>query len=107
MIKVTFVEGDGNARIFEVRGGMTLMEAAVREGVAGIEAICGGSCACATCHVYVNETWLQSIGRAHERESEMLDAVPNRQANSRLSCQIKLAEHMNGLEVRVPSSQPL
>jgi len=105
MIRIHFEESDGSTHTAEVRGGMTLMEAGVRQGIAGIEAVCGGSCACATCHVYIDPSWQDSVGPPGASEEEMLGTVSDRRKNSRLSCQIRLTEKLNGLRVQVPDSQ--
>jgi 2Fe-2S ferredoxin len=87
------------------RTGLTLMEAAVREAVDGIDAECGGACACATCHVYVADEWIEAVGPANPIEDEMLEGVPERRRGSRLSCQIKLHEQLDGLTVEIPETQ--
>lgn len=102
-IKVTFVEQDGNRReISDASMGLSLMELGRERGVAGILGDCGGACACATCHVYVAAEWADVVGPPDEVESEMLDMVADvMREGSRLSCQIKLAPELDGLEVTV------
>ncbi len=105
MPKVTYIEPDGTAREIEAQTGATVMETAVDNDVEGIVAECGGACSCATCHVYVDEQWLDKLPPPDAQEDGMLDCVLDRQPNSRLSCQIELVEELDGLLVRVPDSQ--
>jgi ferredoxin, 2Fe-2S len=105
MPKITYIDSSGAARTVEAEVGSTVMEAAVRNGVPGIEAECGGACACATCHVYVDDTWREKTGEPSPMEEDMLDFGYDVRANSRLSCQIKLTEALNGLIVRTPEKQ--
>jgi 2Fe-2S ferredoxin len=105
MAKITFIEPSGNAQTVEAEPGMTLMEAAVRNMVPGIDADCGGACACATCHVYVDPDWFDRVGERNDIEQDMLDFAFDVRENSRLSCQIKITEDMDGLVVRVPEKQ--
>ena len=102
-IKVTFAQSDGSEQaIDDAEVGRSLMEVAREHGVPGILADCGGGCACATCHVYVDEQWREAVGSPDEIESEMLDMVSDlHQPNSRLSCQIKLKSELDGLRVTV------
>lgn len=102
-LTVTFVEDDGTVRTIEnVETGQSLMEVGRENGVAGILADCGGACACATCHVYVDADWLDKVGPPDEIEAEMLDMVSDvARASSRLSCQVKLTEALDGLRVTV------
>ena len=81
------------------------MQGAVNDGVPGIDATCGGACACATCHVFIDPDWLAAVGTPNEQEAEMLDFADDRRANSRLSCQIMVGEALDGLVVRLPASQ--
>lgn len=101
-MKISFQTSGGDIRLVEISGGVTLMEAAVRNGIDEIAADCGGGMACATCHVYIPEAWRSLTGEAGADESELLDSVPNRQAGSRLSCQIKLVPSLDGLCVELP-----
>jgi 2Fe-2S ferredoxin len=105
MPKVTFITHDG--REFPVQGevGSTLMETAIRNMVPGIEAECGGACACATCHVYVDDAWTATTGEPGPMEEDMLDFAYDVRPTSRLSCQIKLKAELEGLVVRVPERQ--
>ena len=105
MPKITFIEYDGKEVTVEAEVGMTVMEAAIKEGVPGIEAECGGACACATCHVYVDEAWRAPTGEPSEMEEDMLDFAFNIQPNSRLSCQIKVTDELDGLRVTTPEKQ--
>lgn len=105
MPKITFVEHNGTEKIVEAEVGMTVMEAAIKEGIPGIEAECGGACACATCHVYVDEQWREATGEPSEMEEDMLDFAFNIQPNSRLSCQIKVTDELDGLRVTTPEKQ--
>jgi len=105
MVKVLFVEHDGTQHSVEVKPGDSLMQAAVSNGVPGIDADCGGSCSCATCHVYVNEQWVVKTGDVNPVEEAMLSLSTDRKENSRLSCQISLTEEMDGLIVNTPEFQ--
>ncbi len=105
MPKITFIEHNGTEHVVEARVGMTVMEAARSNMVPGIEAECGGACACATCHVYVDPAWRDVVGSPNEMEEDMLDFAFDVRDNSRLSCQIKVTEELDGLVVRVPEQQ--
>jgi ferredoxin, 2Fe-2S len=105
MVNVTFIEHDGSEHKVEAKEGDSLMQAAVSNGVPGIDADCGGSCSCATCHVYVKENWLDKVGSVNPTEEAMLSLSTDRQDNSRLSCQIKLSEDLDGLIVHTPEFQ--
>lgn len=105
MVKVTYTLHDGTAHEAEGKPGLTVMETAVKANVPGIDADCGGACACATCHVYVDEAWAAKTGTPSPMEESMLDFASERQDNSRLSCQIKLTAEMDGLAVTVPEFQ--
>ena len=105
MAKITYVEHNGKRHEVEVANGLTVMEGARDNGIPGIEADCGGACACATCHVYVDEAWADKVGEKSAMEESMLDFAENVEANSRLSCQIKVTEALDGLVVRLPESQ--
>lgn len=102
---ITFIEFDGTAHEVDVPAGGSVMEAAVRNNVPGIEADCGGACACATCHVYVSDQWLEKVGERGELEQSMLEFSDSMRPNSRLSCQIPLTEELDGLVVDMPESQ--
>ena len=101
MIEIDFIDPSGNTQRVYSREGRTLMEAAVRSGVPGILAECGGACACATCHVVVDDVWAERVGPPNSMEEQLLDMVDNRQPHSRLSCQVKLKQAMDGLVVKV------
>ena len=105
MPKITFIDVGGTSRTVEAPVGWTVMEAAVKNNVPGIEAECGGACACATCHVYVEEAWTEAVGTAQPMELDMLDFASDPRANSRLSCQIKVKPELDGLTVRTPERQ--
>ncbi|MET4683336.1 2Fe-2S iron-sulfur cluster-binding protein [Brevundimonas faecalis] len=105
MIQVTYLTHDGVAHSVELKPGQSVMEGAVRNNIPGIDADCGGACACATCHVYVDPDWLEKTGGPSAMEESMLDFAEGVQPNSRLSCQIKASEPLNGLLVRLPESQ--
>ncbi|WP_298675440.1 2Fe-2S iron-sulfur cluster-binding protein [uncultured Sphingomonas sp.] len=103
MIAIDFVQPDGTREKIFTREGYTLMEAAVRSGVAGILAECGGSCACATCHVIVDPDWVETVGPPNTMEEQLLEMLDTRQAASRLGCQVKLKQAFDGLVVQVPA----
>ena len=105
MVKITFIEHTGEKRTIEAEIGATVMETAIRHMVPGIEAECGGACACATCHVYVDETWREIVGGPSPMEEDMLDFGYDVRTNSRLSCQIKVTEALDGLVVMTPPRQ--
>ncbi|WP_332682643.1 2Fe-2S iron-sulfur cluster-binding protein [Bosea sp. (in: a-proteobacteria)] len=105
MPKIVFIDAQGASREVEAETGSTVMEVAVRNGVPGIEAECGGACACATCHVYVDDAWLAATGQAEPMEEDMLDFAFDVRPNSRLSCQIRVRDDLDGLTVRTPARQ--
>jgi ferredoxin, 2Fe-2S len=105
MAKIHFVDHTGETRIIDVENGATVMEAAIRNAVPGIEAECGGACACSTCHVYIEEVWREKVGEPTHMEADMLDFAFDVRPNSRLSCQIKMREELDGLIVRTPERQ--
>jgi len=105
MVKVTYKDANGGTKTVEAQVGATVMETAIKNGVPGIEAECGGACACATCHVYVDEAWLPKVGARAQMEEDMLDFAFEVRANSRLSCQIKVTPALDGLIVTTPSKQ--
>lgn len=104
-MKVAFIQFDGTRHEVEAEAGFSLMQAAVNNLVPGIDATCGGDCMCGTCQCYVDEVWLERINPKTEAESTMLEYALNVQSNSRLACQIVLAEEHDGLEVSLPASQ--
>lgn len=105
MVEIVFIEHDGSEHKVPARPGSTVMLAAVTNGVPGIDADCGGSCSCATCHVFVHEDWLEKVGEMNLTEEAMLSLSPDRKDNSRLSCQITVSEELNGLVVTTPEFQ--
>ncbi|MEL7232355.1 MAG: 2Fe-2S iron-sulfur cluster-binding protein [Pseudomonadota bacterium] len=105
MPKVVFIDHEGEERPIEVSDGESIMEAALKNSVPGIDADCGGACACATCHVYVDEAFIDKVGAPGDMEQSMLDFAENVQENSRLSCQIFASEELDGLKVTTPESQ--
>ncbi len=105
MAKITYREFNGNEHVLDVAPGLSVMEGAVKNNVRGIIAECGGSCSCATCHVYIDAPWFDKLDKKTELEEALLDAVCDLQPNSRLSCQIKVTEELNGLVVRLPVKQ--
>ena len=105
MPKITFIEHNGTPHIVEIAVGKSVMQAAVDNNVPGIDADCGGECACATCHVYVDESWVEKLPKAEQMEEDMLDFAFNVQPNSRLSCQIKVKSELEGLTVTTPEQQ--
>lgn len=105
MVKITFVEHDGEEHPVTVSPGGSVMQAAVSNGVPGIDADCGGACSCATCHVYVAEDWIDKLEPINPTEDAMLSLSADRQANSRLSCQIPVTEALDGLVVTTPEFQ--
>jgi 2Fe-2S ferredoxin len=105
MPKITYVTQAGQQTTLDVSVGMSVMRAAVANAVPGIDADCGGSCACATCHVYVDAAWVDRVPAPEGAEKDMLDFVLDRQPNSRLSCQIEVTEALDGLVVTTPVSQ--
>jgi ferredoxin, 2Fe-2S len=105
MPKITYIDSDGTVRTVEAEVGSTVMETAIRNSIPGIEAECGGACACATCHVYVDPGWLEKLPPREEMEDQMLDFAVDRKQNSRLSCQIKVTAELDGLVVRTPKTQ--
>ena len=105
MTKITFIDSSGASRDVDAEQGSTVMESAVRNGIPEIEAECGGACACATCHVYVEPEWAEAVGKPEPMEEDMLDFAFEVKPNSRLSCQIKVRPTLDGLTVRTPSRQ--
>ena len=105
MAKITFIEFNGTPHEVEASNGMSVMESAVKNMVPGIDADCGGACACATCHVYVEPDWLDAVGERNEMEEDMLDFAFDVRDNSRLSCQIKVGDKLDGLVVEVAEKQ--
>ena len=102
---ITFIEHDGNKLDVKIEEGETLMQIALNNAVSGIDADCGGSCACGTCHVIVDKKWFATSGTASIAESQILEMTPERSSTSRLSCQVKISEDMDGMIVRLPEFQ--
>lgn len=106
MPNITFIDAHGESRTVEGETGSTVMETAIRNAIPGIEAECGGACACATCHVYVDDAWMPAVGHAEPMEEDMLDfAYQPDPERSRLTCQIKVTEALDGLVVQMPEKQ--
>ena len=105
MAKITYIEHTGREHVIEVKTGQSVMEGAVKNNIPGIDADCGGACACATCHVYVDDAWADKTGKASVMEESMLDFANDLQPTSRLSCQILVNDTLDGLIVRMPENQ--
>ena len=105
MAKITYITSDAKVHEVEVQNGLTVMEGAVQNNIAGIDADCGGGMACATCHVYVKEDWFNKLPKKSEGEDDMLDQAYEPSSNSRLSCQITVSDELNGLVVHLPEKQ--
>ena len=105
MAKITYIEHTGKSHTIDVPKGLSVMEGAIQNNVPGIDADCGGSMACATCHVYVKEDWFNKIPKKEDGEDDMLDMAFEPKPNSRLSCQIIVSDDIDGLEVNIPSKQ--
>jgi ferredoxin, 2Fe-2S len=105
MPKITYRDGKGGEQTVEAEIGSTVMEAAIKNGIPGIVAECGGACACATCHVYVDEAFMSLVGDPQPMEEDMLDFAYDVRPNSRLSCQIRVREEIDGLVVTTPDKQ--
>jgi ferredoxin, 2Fe-2S len=105
MAKITFIQHNGTEQTVTGVTGMTVMETAVKNQVPGIDADCGGACACATCHVYVEAEWRDKVGARNPMEEDMLDFAFDVREESRLSCQIKVSDAIDGLRLRVPEKQ--
>jgi ferredoxin, 2Fe-2S len=105
MPRITFIEHNGTEHALEVTSGQSVMQVAMSHRVPGIIADCGGSCSCATCHVYVDGTWLERLPPPSSAEKDMIECALHVQDNSRLSCQIEVGDHLDGLIVRLPESQ--
>ena len=105
MPKITYIDQKGNSKTIEVESGLSVMEGAIQNNIPGIDADCGGSMACATCHVYVEEKWLNKLPKAEDAEVDMIDMAFEPKKNSRLSCQLIVSDELNGLTVTTPSKQ--
>ena len=105
MPKITYIEHNGKIHSIEVANGLSVMEGAVQNNIPGIDADCGGSMACATCHVYVKEEWFNKLPKKEEGEEDMLDMAFEPKKNSRLSCQLMVSDQLDGLVVNLPEKQ--
>ena len=105
MPKITYIEHGGKTHTIEVANGLSVMEGAVQNNIPGIDADCGGSMACATCHVYVKEEWFNKLPKKEDGEEDMLDMAFEPKTNSRLSCQIMVSDQLDGLVVNLPEKQ--
>ena len=105
MGSITFIEHNGTQHDIDIEEGKSLMQIAMDNGVPGVDADCGGACACGTCHVIVDTDWIETTGSATEDEVQMLDLSPEKTDSSRLSCQIPTSEAMDGMVVRLPEFQ--
>tara|TARA_B100001248_G_scaffold244130_1_gene212927 strand:- start:707 stop:1027 length:321 start_codon:yes stop_codon:yes gene_type:complete len=105
MAKITYKDNQGNSKTVNVNNGLSVMEGAIQNEIPGIDADCGGSMACATCHVYVKEEWLNKLPKAEDAEVDMIDMAFEPKKNSRLSCQIIVSDEVDGLEVTTPEKQ--
>ena len=105
MPKITYIEHNGKSHQIEVANGLTVMEGAVQNNIVGIDADCGGSCSCATCHVYVDEKWFDSLSKKEDAEQDMLDMAFEPNKFSRLSCQLTVTDELDGMVVKMPSKQ--
>ena len=105
MPKINYKDNQGNLKTIEIENGLSVMEGAIQNDISGIDADCGGSMACATCHVYVEEKWLDKLSKAEDAEVDMIDMAYEPKKNSRLSCQIIVSDELNGLKVMTPEKQ--
>tara|TARA_B100001175_G_scaffold165631_1_gene140413 strand:+ start:61 stop:381 length:321 start_codon:yes stop_codon:yes gene_type:complete len=105
MPKITYIEQDGKTHTIEVATGLSVMEGAIQNNIPGIDADCGGSMACATCHVYVKEEWFNKLPKKEDGEEDMLDMAFEPKKNSRLSCQLMVSDQLDGLVVDLPEKQ--
>ena len=105
MAKIKYIEFNGNEHEIEVSNGLTVMEGVIKNKIPGIDADCGGACACATCHVYVDNKWIEKLSPKDDSEEDMLDFAFEVKSNSRLSCQITVSDELDGLVVNMPEKQ--
>ena len=105
MPKITYKDKEGNSKTIEVENGLSVMEGAIQNDITGIDADCGGGMACATCHVYVKDDWLNKLPKKEDGEEDMLDMAFEPKQNSRLSCQLVVSDDLDGLIVNIPSKQ--
>ena len=105
MTKITYIEHSGKSHTIEVQNGLTVMEGAIQNNIPGIDADCGGACACATCHVYVDKEWFNKLPKKEDAENDMLDMAFETNEFSRLACQITVVDELDGMVVKMPSKQ--
>ena len=105
MSKITYIDSSGNSKTIDVANGLSVMEGAIQNNIPGIDADCGGSMACATCHVYVKEEWFNKLPKKEDGEEDMLDMAFEPKKNSRLSCQLMVSDQLDGLVVNLPGKQ--
>ena len=105
MPKINYINSEGSLKTIEVENGLSVMEGAIQNDISGIDADCGGSMACATCHVYVEENWLNKLPKAEDAEIDMIDMAYEPKKNSRLSCQLIVTNELDGLTVTTPAKQ--
>ena len=105
MPKITYIEHNGKSHTVEVPNELSIMEGALQNNISGIDADCGGACACATCHVYVDEKWFDKLPKKKSEEQDMLDMAFEPKKGSRLACQITASDELDGLVVKMPSKQ--
>ena len=105
MPKITYKDNQGSSKTIEVENGLSVMEGAIQNEISGIDADCGGSMACATCHVYVDNKWFEKLPKTEDAENDMIDMAFEPKKNSRLSCQIIVNDELDGLEVTTPEKQ--
>ena len=105
MTNIKYIEFNGEQHLVDVPNGLTVMEGAIKNKIPGIDADCGGACACATCHVYIDNAWLEKIPQKEDGEEDMLDFAFEVKDNSRLSCQVTVNDDLDGLTVNIPEKQ--
>ena len=105
MAKITYINSSGNSKTIDVANGLSVMEGAIQNNIPGIDADCGGGMACATCHVYVKEEWLNKLDKPEDAEQDMIDMAFEPKKNSRLSCQLIVSDKLDGLIITTPSKQ--
>ena len=105
MPKITYIDSSGNSKTINIANGLSVMEGAIQNNIPGIDADCGGGMACATCHVYVKEEWLNKLDKPEDAEQDMIDMAFEPKKNSRLSCQLIVSDELDGLQVTTPEKQ--
>ena len=105
MAKITYIEHNGKSHKVDVPNDLSVMEGALQNNIPGIDADCGGACACATCHVYVDNKWFDNLPKKEDAEQDMLDMAFEPNEFSRLSCQITISDELDGMVVKMPSKQ--